>query len=408
MSATRSRLLVVDDDLVQRVLISKIAAKLGYDSLVAPSFEAATELLAREAFEIMVLDLSLGERDGVELMRFVAERNLRAMSIVIISGCDDRILKATRRVATGLKLSIGGCLTKPLDLNRLRSALELPERSQLATASASPLLQITPDRIARGLADGEFFVEFQPKIALQTGKVVGAEALARWQTAEFGMISPLVFIPIAEQAGLMREVTDCVLSSALSQGRKLIERNPGFTIAVNISGSLMSDLTLPERIEEILRHENVPPSALTVEITETIAMADVDRANDILVRLRIKKIGAAIDDFGTGYSSLAALARLPFSELKIDQSFIKGCESDEDMMKIVDASVALAKAFNMKVVAEGVESPEALEIIRRIGCDVAQGFFFAPSLRRSRAERWISQRNSSVDEQAATAAALAS
>ncbi|MBC9880671.1 EAL domain-containing protein [Bradyrhizobium sp. INPA01-394B] len=399
MSTTRSRLLVVDDDLVQRVLISKIGAKLGYDTVVAPSFEAATELLARDTFEIMALDLSLGERDGVELLRFVAERNLQAMSIVIISGCDDRIMKATRRVANGLKLPIGGCLTKPLDLNRLRKALELPQRSPLATTSVSPLLQITPDRIARGLADGEFFVEFQPKIALQTGKVIGAEALARWRTAEFGMVSPLVFIPIVEEAGLMREVTDCVLSSAMSQGRKLIERNPGFTIAVNISGSLMSDLRLPERIEEILRRENIPPSALTVEITETTAMADVDRANDILVRLRIKKIGTAIDDFGTGYSSLAALARLPFSELKIDQSFIRGCEADDDMMKIVDASVALAKAFNMKVVAEGVESQEALDIIRRIGCDVAQGFFFAPSLRRSRAERWISQRNAQAGEQ---------
>jgi EAL domain-containing protein (putative c-di-GMP-specific phosphodiesterase class I) len=319
------------------------------------------------------------------------------MSIVIISGCDDRIMKATRRVANGLKLSVGGCLTTPLDLNRLRSALELPQRSPLAATTASPLLPITPDRIAQGLAAGEFFVEFQPKIALQTGRVIGAEALARWRSADFGMVSPLVFIPIAEEAGLMSELTDCILSSAMSQGRKLIERNPGFTIAVNISGSLMSDLALPERIEEILRRENIPPSALTVEITETIAMADVDRANDILVRLRIKKIGTAIDDFGTGYSSLAALARLPFSELKIDQSFIKGCVSDEDMMKIVDASVALGKAFNMKVVAEGVESPEALEIIRRVGCDVAQGFFFAPSLRRSRAERWISQRNSSAN-----------
>jgi len=405
MSATRSRLLVVDDDLVQRVLISKIGAKLGYDTVVAPSFEAATELLARDTFDIMALDLSLGERDGVELLRFVAERNLQAMSIVIISGCDDRVMKATRRVVNGLKLSLGGCLTKPLDLSRLRSALELPQRPPLAAASVAPSLQITPERIVRGLAEDEFFVEFQPKIALQSGKVVGAEALARWRTAEFGMVSPSIFIPIAEEAGLMREVTDCILSSAMSQGRKLIERNPGFTIAVNISGSLMSDLTLPDRIEEILRRERVAPSALTVEITETSAMADVDRANDILVRLRIKKIGTAIDDFGTGYSSLAALARLPFSELKIDQSFIRGCESDDDMMKIVDASVALAKAFNMKVVAEGVESSEALEIIRRIGCDVAQGFFFAPSLRRSRAERWISERNSSAESASATALA---
>ena len=408
MSATRNRLLVVDDDLVQRVLISKIGAKLGYDTVVASSYEAATELLTRDTFEIMALDLSLGERDGVELLRFVAERDLREMSIVIISGCDDRIMKATRRVVNGLKLSLGGCLTKPLDLNRLRSALELPQRSPPVANSATPSLEITPERILRGLADHEFFVEFQPKIGLQTGKVIGAEALARWRTAEFGMVSPAVFIPIAEEAGLIRELTDRILSSAMSQGRNLIERIPGFTIAVNISGALMSDLTLPERIEEILRRENVPPSALIVEITETSAMADVDRANDILVRLRIKQIGTAIDDFGTGYSSLAALVRLPFSELKIDQSFIKGCESDDDMMKIVGASVALAKAFNMKVVAEGVESPEALEVIRRLGCDVAQGFFFAPSLGRSSAERWISQRNSLVEEQVRSATALAS
>lgn len=410
MSATRGRLLVVDDDLVQRILISKIGAKLGYESVVVPSYEAATDLLSREAFDIMALDLSLGERDGVELLRFVAERDLRAMSIVIISGCDDRVMKATRRVVAGLKLLLGGCLTKPLDLNRLRCAFDLPQRSPLAVRSAETPPRITPDRIARGLTDREFFVEFQPKIALGTGKVVGAEALARWRTAEFGMVSPMVFIPIAEQTGLIREVTDCILSSAMSQGRKLIERNPGFTIAVNISGSLMSDLALPERIEAILRQANVPPSSLTVEITETTAMADVDRANDILVRLRLKKIGTAIDDFGTGYSSLAALARLPFSELKIDQSFIKGCEADDDMMKIVDASVALAKAFNMKVVAEGVESSQALEIIRKAGCDVAQGYYFAPSLRRARAERWISERNSLTDQQAAsvTPAALAS
>ena len=128
----------------------------------------------------------------------------------------------------------------------------------------------------------------QPKVALESGKVVGAEALARWRTAEFGLVSPTVFIPIAEDAGLMPQLTDRILSSAMSQGRKLIERNPGFTIAVNISGSLMADLTLPDRIEEILRQEKIPPSALTVEITETTAMADVERANDILVRLRIK------------------------------------------------------------------------------------------------------------------------
>lgn len=344
----------------------------------------------------MVLDLSLGGRDGIELLRLAADLKLHAMSIVIISGCDDRVMNATRRVAMGLKLSLAGCLSKPLDLNSLRHALQLRTRRPAVAVVASPPQRISPQSVALGLARDEFSVEFQPKVAIETGRVVGAEALARWRSAEFGVVSPAIFIPIAEQAGLMPELTERILSSAMAQGRKLIERNPGFTIAVNLSGSLLADLTLPERIEDILRRENIPASALTVEITETIAMADVERANDILVRLRIRNIGTSIDDFGTGYSSLAALARLPFSELKIDQSFIRGCEADPDMMKIVDASVALARAFNMKVVAEGVESAEALAAIRRVGCDIAQGHFFAPSLRLARAERWVSQRNASV------------
>lgn len=403
VSQPMRRLLVVDDDLVQRTVIGKIGEKLGYECLLAPSFEAAEALLRAKPADVMALDLALGERDGVELLRYVADHGLDDMSIVIISGCDGRIMNSTRRVAEALGLSVTGSLTKPLDLDQLKGALQVPGRRRGNADAGSKRLSIAPERIAAGIEHGEFVVEFQPKVDLASGKVVGAEALARWRTAEFGVVSPTAFIPVAEQYGLMPDLTDCVLSSAMAQGRKLIERYPGFTIAVNVSGSLMSDLTLPERIEEILRREGVPVHSLIAEITETTAMADVDRAMDILVRLRLKNIGAAIDDFGTGYSSLSALARLPFSELKIDRSFVAGCEADRDMMKIIEASVGLARAFNMKVVAEGVESPQTLAKIRSAGCDIAQGHFFAPALRLASAESWVSQRNAFVAKRAARA-----
>lgn len=390
------RLLVVDDDLVQRTIVGKLGAKAGYDCLIVPSLELAESVLSKDAFDVMTVDLSLGERDGVELLRFAAERGLRDMSIVIISGCDGRVLKSTRRMAEGLGLSVIGALGKPLDLDELKDILQLPRRKRASARGRSSEIDVSPDRIADGIRQGEFVVEFQPKVDLASGGVVGAEALARWRTREFGIVSPATFIPIAEQCGLMPELTDTILCSALSQGRKLIGRYPEFTIAVNVSGSLLSDLALPERIEQVLRREQVPAHALTVEITETTAMADVDRAADILLRLRLKNIGTAIDDFGTGYSSLAALAKLPFSELKIDRSFVNGCESDDDMMKIIEASVGLGRAFNMKVVAEGVETADTLTRIRRAGCDVAQGFFFSPSLRLARAESWVSQRNEFV------------
>ncbi len=388
------RLLVVDDDLVQRTIIGKIGTRLGYDTVIASTFEMASELLQREAFDIMTLDLSLGEHDGVELLRLVADCKLYAMPIVIISGCEERILNSTKRVAEGLDLSLTRCLTKPLNIDNLRDALLLPGHGRIDSEQGAAVPEIDRERIAAGLVRDEFYVEFQPKIDLGSGKVVGAEALARWRAPEFGNISPAVFIPLIEKFGLMPDLTNYVLSSAIAGSRTLIERHPGFTVAVNVSGSLMTDLMLPERIEGILRKEGVAPESLIVEVTESIAMSDVDRAMDILVRLRIKGVGAAIDDFGTGFSSLAALARLPFSELKIDQSFVKGCEADGDMMKIVEASVALGKAFNMKVVAEGIDNPHTLASIRHAGCDVGQGYLFAPPLRTERMDRWMMWHNS--------------
>lgn len=373
-------------------MIGKIGARLGYDAIAASSLEVATSLLQRERFDVMTLDLSLGEHDGIELLRIAAEGALTAMSIVVISGCDERIVNSTRRVAEALGLSFTAALSKPLNLDQLRDALLLPAQSQALAKEAKFRSVIPRERILQGFADGEFSVQFQPKVALATGVVVGAEALARWKTPELGVVSPLDFIPAAEQCGLLPELTEHVLSSALSQARPLVERNPDFTIAVNVSGALMSDLTLPERIESVLQRQDFPAHCLIVEITETTAMEDVDRAMDILVRLRIKNIGAAIDDFGTGYSSLSALARLPFSELKIDQSFVKGCEDDEDLVKIIEGSVGLARAFNMKVVAEGIETVQTLARVKQAGCDIGQGFLFASSMDAQQISRWISRR----------------
>jgi EAL domain-containing protein (putative c-di-GMP-specific phosphodiesterase class I) len=407
-NASIGRLLVVDDDLVQRTVIGKIGAKLGFDVIDASSFEAAAAMLEQESVDVMTLDLSLGEHDGVELLRLVAKRGLHSMPIVVISACDERVLNSTRRIADGLKLSLTDCLIKPLDLDRLKEALYAPRRAKSVKGGEAPARAVTRERLLSALRNDEFFVEFQPKVELAGGRVVGAEALARWRTVEFGLVSPSEFIPLVEQFGLMPALTERVLSLAIADGRRLVERYPGFGIAVNISGSLLTDLALPEKIEEILRKEGMPAHALVAEITETTAMADVDRAMDILVRLRIKNIGAAIDDFGTGYSSLAALARLPFSELKIDQSFVRGCEEDRDMAKIVDASVGLARAFNMIVVVEGVDSPEALARMRRAGCDIGQGYIFAPPMTVEQAENWILWHDLSAREKFAAAVAVRS
>jgi DNA-binding response OmpR family regulator len=278
---SRGRLLVVEDDLVHRMIIGKIAAKLGYDAMTASSFDVAATLLQQHVFGAMTLDLSLGEHDGVKLLRLVAECGLHGMPIVIISGCEERILNSTRRVAEGLGLSLVSCLSKPLHLDELRLALYLPPRARHPTQGAAPPPDITRERILAGLQRDEFSVEFQPKIELATGKVVGAEALARWRSPELGAVSPATFIPVVERLGLMPELTNFVLSASITQGRRLIKQHAGFTIAVNVSGSLMGDLNLPERIEGMLQASSVSPGSLIVEVTESVAMSDVDRAMDV-------------------------------------------------------------------------------------------------------------------------------
>lgn len=382
-------LLVVDDDFVQRTIVQKLAEKAGFDTVVASSFEQAAALLAARRFELMTLDLSLGERDGVEMLRLIARLGLTAMPVVVISACEERILNSTRRIAETLGISLKACLAKPLDFGRLREALTERSQAHVRAADSAPKPSIGREALQAALDGREFYAEYQPKIDLRTGAMIGAEALARWRSAQFGRVAPSVFIPLVEKFGMMSAFTGLILESAISHARDFIAIDPRFTLAVNVPGVLMDDLTLPDRIEEILRAHGVAPHALVIEVTEDFAMSNVNRALDILVRLRIKGIGAAIDDFGTGYSSLAALARMPFSELKIDQSFVRRCNDDPDMLKIVEASIGLARAFGMKVVAEGVSSLPVLAKLVSLGCDIGQGYLFSPSLPAERALAWM-------------------
>jgi EAL domain-containing protein (putative c-di-GMP-specific phosphodiesterase class I) len=167
---------------------------------------------------------------------------------------------------------------------------------------------------------------------------------------------------------------------------------------------LISDLSFPEQVEALLVENAVPSSALTLEITESVAMTDVARAMDVLLRLRLKGIGLSIDDFGTGYSSLSALARMPFSELKIDSSFVKHCLIDEDLWKIVRGSVALGHEFHLKVVAEGIEDEQTKNALADIGCDVGQGYYFSPALLKTEflelCVRWPSHRTVALPQHA--------
>jgi len=374
-------IVIVDDDPVQVAIIRGVCAKLGFETRFAASYQEAVDQISTGHFDCVTIDLSLGDRDGIELLRLIAAE-AKVPRIIVISGCDERILNATVRMAHGAGITDAISLPKPINLSFLREALTLHTRGQaspLADANAATR-QITAADLRRAIDFGELSAAFQPKVDLASGEVIGCEALARWDSQSFGSVIPDVFIPLAEASGLIKSLTERVLRGALLMSDALLKIDPTFVVAVNLSATMLSDAALPEEIERLLAETETPARSLMIEVTESTAMADVSQAMDILLRLRIKGMGISIDDFGMGYSSLSALARMPFSELKIDRSFVKDCLTDSDMWKIVSSSVVMAHQYHMKVVAEGIENVETWRALVALGCDIGQGFVFSRAL----------------------------
>jgi EAL domain-containing protein (putative c-di-GMP-specific phosphodiesterase class I) len=230
------------------------------------------------------------------------------------------------------------------------------------------------------LEAGEVQCLFQPKVSLMNRRIIGFEALARWHSPLMGTIGPDAFIPMAERHGLIDRMTVHILDSALAQLRVWQRADPDLAMAVNLSPCSLGDLKLPDRISEILDCHAVGAGSLILEVTEGAVMADFISAADILTRLRIRGVGVSIDDFGTGHSSLLSLLRLPFDELKIDQSFVRGLLNNPDSPKIVRAVLSLAASMNLHVVVEGIETEAVALRLTELGAETGQGFLFAPPL----------------------------
>ena len=227
----------------------------------------------------------------------------------------------------------------------------------------------------------ELFLNYQPKVNLQTGKIVGAEALLRWNSEKYGMVSPAEFVPIAEETGIIWQIGEFVLEQACKQAGKWIAAYPSFeSIAVNISGIQFNHSDLVDTISAVLDSGKIPPQNLELEITEGAIIDNAEEAINTMQRLKSLGVKLSLDDFGTGYSSLSYLKRFPVDSLKIDQSFVAEIVSDKTDLKIAGNIVKLAHDLSLNVVAEGVETEEQLNMIKALGCDELQGYIFSQPL----------------------------
>ena len=237
-------------------------------------------------------------------------------------------------------------------------------------------------RLRRALDRGEFLLHYQPIVDLERGRISGMEALLRWQHPDLGLVAPADFIPVLEETGLIVPVGEWVLHTACSQARRWQEAGLDWPLrmAVNLSGRQFRDVSLVRSVDQVLKDTGMNPKNLELEITESVLMHSHDGSEEVLDLLHARGVRLAIDDFGTGYSSLSYLKRFPLHALKIDRSFVRDVATDAEDASIVRATIAMARSLKLDVVAEGLESPEQLKVVRDAGCQEAQGYYFAHPL----------------------------
>jgi EAL domain-containing protein (putative c-di-GMP-specific phosphodiesterase class I) len=229
-------------------------------------------------------------------------------------------------------------------------------------------------QLDQAIENGEVWVAFQPQLDLKSGRLRGAEALARWTHPEKGPISPQEFVSAAEQGGRIEKLTMFVLDQAIAAAVRFNREGAPFDIAVNLSARMLTMKSLPIEVRAVLARHGLDPARLTLELTETAALARDGSDLAPLIALRELGVRLSIDDYGTGLSTLDYLKKVPASEIKIDQSFIKAMPDHRSDLVMVQSTIALAHSLDRTVVAEGVETQELLDMLRALGCDAAQGY----------------------------------
>jgi EAL domain-containing protein (putative c-di-GMP-specific phosphodiesterase class I)/ActR/RegA family two-component response regulator len=375
-SLAAPRLGIIDDEKDIGDFLGRVATECGFEVFTATSPSLFLRAARETAYDFIVLDLHMPGVDGVELLRELATLSSRAQ-ILLISGIDGNVLDAAFRLGQERGLDMAGIIRKPIRLQELRRLFKsLTPKQAEAEAAAAPA-QITRDDLERAITRRELTVHYQPQIDLQSQAIVGVEALIRWQHPALGVLPPAAFLPLAESSGLIGPMTEWLYGAAIGQCGAWKAQGLHLRLSLNLSGKLPFEYDMPERIAAFCERSCCAPDHVTLELTETAAMDDPVRLIDVFTRLRIKGFHLSIDDFGTGYSSLVQLQRLPFTEMKIDKSFVMTMLESPGSHVIVETIIAMAHSMHMEAVAEGIESADVLDILTRKHCDLAQGYFIS-------------------------------
>lgn len=403
LGAVRERILILDDELPVAQTIGLIAESCGLEARATADAISFFNQLEQFQPDYIALDLVMPGMDGVEVLRQLAAQQCAAR-IIVVSGMGSRVLTATERSAVEHGLNVIGVISKPFSPQHFRDLIESQRTSRPKVRSAvnrqKNAFHLSEKRLREALENREIALAYQPVIACDSGRIAGLEALARWHHPTEGVIMPDQFIPLAEELGLMDVLTAQILEQALSWFGQhfvaapatrfpFVEQTSPLAISVNISAKNLKDINFADSVYQLCQNTGVPPESLMLELTETSTMADPILSLDLLTRLRVKGFHLSLDDFGTGYSSMAQLVRLPFSELKVDKSFVMTALASRESRTAVRSIVELGQNLGLRTTAEGLQDSDTLAFLKSVGCDLAQGYFISPALYSDDILRWI-------------------
>ena len=393
MDPSELEILIVEDHGFQRAALERMLRSLGVKTVIAAADGCAALGVMRALhapIDVLITDLDMPNMDGMELIRHVAAEGL-AKSLIVASAMDRPLIVAVESMAAAYGTELLGFMEKPVTPQKLTDLLAsyAPPRRRPAVQSGTAYAL---DEILQGLQRDEFEPFFQPQVDVRTGSVVGFEALARWRHPQAGIVAPFAFIRALEDAGAINALLWGVLKKSARFARTLEREGVRCMVSVNVSLKCLNDLSIGDRIAAVVEEERVSPSSIVLEITESATTTELAKVLENLSRLRMKGFELSIDDYGTGYSSLEQLARIPFTEVKIDQAFVTHAGQRAPAKVILESSLAMARRLKLRAVAEGVETQANWELLAELNCDVAQGYYIARPMEADACVRWLRER----------------
>jgi len=385
--------LVAEDDAFQRRWLVVMLANLGAKNIAeVPDGLAALRILQEKdnKIDISFVDLDMPGMDGFELIRHLAKENHR-VSVVLTSALDSSLLFSAETMSKAYGIDVLGAFEKPATPETLMALVDLYKKPDLLVDADASCPTVSMDDIRQALKDDEFEPRFQPKVDLATGQVKGVEAFARWCHPQYGLLRPNAFIPILESNGEMDTFEWVIVEKCIEACRLWNDQGLAISVSINLSPSSLVTPGFAKKISEYVLKHGVAEHQIILEVTEYATISNVPYFIENLARLRMKGFGISVDDYGMGHSSMQELMQVPFTELKIDRSFVAGASQNQALEHVLSSSLDICRKLNRVSVAVGVETQHDWDFLRKLGCNYAQGYYIAKPMIGSAVVMWMQE-----------------